>query len=153
MSVLEAYHETRTVLYNLEIDCRTNPTALEFLEGLREEITKLVPDTFLDLYDTDRLIHLVRYIKAIGVRAQRALINFEKDRAKEKQVRIFTERLNKLLQELSPAASAEKKAAIESYFWLIEEYKVSVFAQELKTPVRISKNRLEKKMQEIERMV
>jgi len=86
------------------------------------------------------------------VRAQRALVNFEKDREKEKHVRFFTERLNKLLQELSPAASAEKKAAVESYFWLIEEYKVSVFAQELKTPFRISKKRLEKKLQEIERM-
>ncbi|MGD9383393.1 MAG: ATP-dependent RNA helicase HrpA, partial [Desulfobacterales bacterium] len=152
MSVLEAYHRTRTVLYNLEIACRTNPTALRFLEDLREELTKLVPDTFMDLYDTDRLIHLVRYIKAIGVRAQRALVNFEKDKAKEKQVRLFTERLNKLLRALSPAASAEKKAAVESYFWLIEEYKVSIFAQELKTPVRISKKRLEKKLQEIERM-
>jgi len=153
LSVLEAYHETRTVLYSLEIACRTNPAALKFLEDLREELAKLVPATFMDLYDTDRLIHLVRYIKAMGVRAQRALVNFEKDREKEKQVRFFTERLNKLLQELSPAASAEKKAAVESYFWLIEEYKVSVFAQELKTPVRISKNRLEKKLQEIERMV
>jgi len=153
MSVLEAYHGTRTVLYNLEIACRTNPTALKILEDLREELRKLVPDTFMDLYDTDRLIHLVRYIKAIGVRAQRALVNFEKDREKGKEVRFFTERLNKLLQELSPAASAEKKAAVEDYFWLIEEYKVSIFAQELKTPVRISKKRLEKKLREIQRMV
>jgi ATP-dependent helicase HrpA len=153
LSVLEAYHETRTILYRLEIACRTNPTALIFLEDLREELTKLVPDTFLDLYDTDRLIHLVRYIKAMGMRAQRALVNLEKDREKEKQVRFFTEPLNKLLQELSPAASAEKKTAVESYFWLIEEYKVSIFAQELKTPFRISKKRLEEKLQEIERMV
>ncbi|MFO7972917.1 MAG: ATP-dependent RNA helicase HrpA [Desulfobacterales bacterium] len=152
LSVLEAYHETRTVLYRLEISCRTNPTALKFLEDLRKELATLVPDTFMDLYDTDRLTHLVRYIKAMGVRAQRALVNFEKDREKEKHVRFFTERLNKLLQELSPAASAEKKAAVENYFWLIEEYKVSVFAQELKTPFWISKKRLEKKLQEIERM-
>ncbi len=153
MSVLEAYHETRTLFYNLEIAHRTNPTAIKFLEDLREELKKLVPETFMDLYDTDHLIHLVRYTKAIGVRAQRALVNFEKDRAKEKEVRFFTERLNKLLQELSAAASAEKKAAVEDYFWLIEEYKVSIFAQELKTPVRISKKRLEKKLREIERMV
>jgi ATP-dependent helicase HrpA len=153
LSVLEAYHETRTELYRLEMACRTNPAALKFLDDLREELAKLVPDTFLDLYDTDRLIHLVRYIKAMGVRAQRALVNLEKDKEKEKQVRVFTDRLNKLLQELSPAASAEKKAAVENYFWLIEEYKVSIFAQELKTPFRISKKRIEKKLQEIERMV
>ncbi|MEA1947108.1 MAG: ATP-dependent RNA helicase HrpA [Thermodesulfobacteriota bacterium] len=153
MSVLEAYHETRTVLYNLEIAHRTNRTALQFLKDLREELKKLVPETFMDLYDTERLIHLIRYIKTIDFRARRALVYFEKDRAKSKEVRFFTERLNKLLQELSPAASTEKKAAVEEYFWLIEEYKVSIFAQELKTPVRISKKRLEKKLKEIERMV
>jgi len=153
MSVLEAYHETRTVLYNLEIAHRTNRTALQFLKDLREELKKLVPETFMDLYDTERLIHLIRYIKAMDFRARRALVNFEKDRAKAKEVLVFTESLNKQLKGLSLSASAEKKAAIEEYFWLIEEFKVSVFAQELKTPVRVSKKRLEKKLQEIERMV
>jgi len=80
------------------------------------------------------------------------LVNFEKDRAKAKEILVFTESLNKQLQGLSLSASAEKKAAIEEYFWLIEEFKVSVFAQELKTPVRVSKKRLEVKLREIQRM-
>ena len=153
LPVLDAYHETRAALYNLETVHSTNSAALHFLKNLREELEKLVPETFMDLYDTERLIHLIRYIKAMDFRARRALVNFEKDREKAKEVLVFTKRLNKLLQELSPAASAEKKVALEEYFWLIEEYKVSVFAQELKTPVRISKKRLEKKIQEIKRMV
>jgi ATP-dependent helicase HrpA len=152
MSVLEAYHETRTVFYNLETAHRTNPTFLIFLKELREELKKLVPETFMDLYDTDRLVHLVRYIKAMEFRARRAVVNFEKDRAKAKEVLVFTDSLNKQLQKLSLSASAEKKAAVEEYFWLIEEFKVSVFAQELKTPVRVSKKRLKEKLQEIERM-
>ncbi|MBU1399010.1 MAG: DUF3418 domain-containing protein, partial [Proteobacteria bacterium] len=49
--------------------------------------------------------------------------------------------------------SDEKKKAVEEYFWLIEEYRVSLFAQELKTPVPVSAKRLEKKFKEIERMV
>jgi ATP-dependent helicase HrpA len=36
---------------------------------------------------------------------------------------------------------------------MIEEYKVSLFAQELKTAFPISKKRLEKKRQEIERII
>ncbi len=58
-----------------------------------------------------------------------------------------------MLKELRPGASPEKKAAVEEYFWLIEEYKVSLFAQELKTAVPVSKKRLEKKLKEIQRMV
>jgi ATP-dependent helicase HrpA len=36
---------------------------------------------------------------------------------------------------------------------MIEEYKVSVFAQELKTAVPVSKKRLEKKLAQIKRMI
>jgi ATP-dependent helicase HrpA len=152
LSVLEEYHKTRTVFYNLETAHSTNHGVLEFLKGLRVELSRLVPDTFMDLYDMDRLTHLSRYIKAGAIRAERALVNFEKDQAKAKEIEIFTRSLNTLLQGLSPTVSERKKAAVEAYFWLIEEYKISVFAQELKTPVRVSKKRLEEKLKKIERM-
>jgi len=105
------------------------------------------------LYGRMRFVHLVRYMKAIEIRAQRALINFEKEKAKAKELRIFTDSLNELLKGLSPLVSKEKKNAVEEYFWLIEEYKVSLFAQELKTAIPVSKKRLEKKLRKIERMV
>ena len=152
LPVLEAYHETRTTIYALETAHSVNRAVLQFLKGLRTELSKLVPETFVDLYDTGRMIHLVRYMKAIEIRAQRAVVDFEKDRAKSHDTQIFTESLNRLLKELSPTTSKEKRDAIEAYFWLIEEYKVSIFAQELKTSVPVSKKRLEEKLSEIERM-
>ena len=80
-------------------------------------------------------------------------MNFKKDKSKVKEINIFTESLDKILKGLSPRASTEKKEAVEEYFWLVEEYKVSLFAQELKTAIPVSKKRLEKKRKEIERMV
>ena len=152
LPVLEAYHETRTVIYDLETAHNTNRTVLQFLKGLRTELSRLVPETFVDLYDIDRMIHLVRYMKALEIRAKRAVVDFEKDREKSAEIQVFTESLNDLLDELSPTTSTEKKTAIEAYFWLIEEYKVSIFAQELKTSVPVSKKRLKEKLKEIERM-
>lgn len=150
--VLEAYHETRTTIYALETAHKTNRSVLQLLKGLRTELAKLVPDTFVDLYDADRIIHLERYMKALEIRAQRAVVDFEKDRAKSHDIQMFTESLKQLLKELSPSTSKEKKAAIEAYFWQIEEYKVSVFAQELKTSVPVSRKRLKEQLREIERM-
>ena len=152
LAILEAYHQTRTTIYNLETANRADSAAAEFLKGLREELIRLVPDTFMDLYDAKRLVHIVRYIKAISIRAQRAFVNFEKDRAKTKEIRIFTDRLNEMLKELGSLASKEKRGALEEYFWLIEEFKVSVFAQELKTAIPVSAKRLNKKLNQIERM-
>ncbi|MBW2607956.1 MAG: ATP-dependent RNA helicase HrpA [Deltaproteobacteria bacterium] len=151
--VIETYYKTRSVIYDLERIGSVNDEALTFLNSLKEELTRLVPESFMDLYDSLRFFHLVRYIKAIEIRAQRALINFEKEKAKAKELRVFTDSLNELLKGLSPLVSKEKKNAVEEYFWLIEEYKVSLFAQELKTAIPVSKKRLEKKLREIERMV
>ncbi|MFC1829165.1 ATP-dependent RNA helicase HrpA [Thermodesulfobacteriota bacterium] len=153
LPVLEAYHDTRTILYRLETENRTNTVTLQFLERLRKDLARLVSDNFMELYDTGRLGHLPRYINAVAVRAQRAVVDFEKDQAKGLEIEMFTGSLNTLLQGLSPGVSEEKRSAVEDYFWLIEEYKVSVFAQELKTAVSVSKKRLEKKVKEIERMI
>jgi len=114
---------------------------------------RLVPETFMDLYDNDRLAHIARYIRAIGIRAQRASVNFEKDEVKAKKLKIYINDLNEMLKKLSSTVSEEKKQALEEYFWLIEEYKVSLFAQELKTVVPVSEKKLDKKLKEIERMV
>ncbi|MBM4314856.1 MAG: DUF3418 domain-containing protein, partial [Deltaproteobacteria bacterium] len=46
-----------------------------------------------------------------------------------------------------------KRQALEEFGWLIEEYKVSLFAQELKTAVPVSRKRLDALMGEIRRML
>ena len=76
----------------------------------------------------------------------------EKDRVKAEQPQKYSERLKGLLKTLHPESSAEKRRALEELFWMIEEYKVSVFAQELKTALPVSPKRLEEKIREIERM-
>jgi ATP-dependent helicase HrpA len=101
----------------------------------------------------ERLVHVERYIKSMQIRAQRAMVDFEKDEVKTKEVKTFSASLDKLIKALSPNASDDKRRAIEEFFWMIEEYKVSVFAQELKTAVPVSKKRLEKKLSEIKRMI
>jgi ATP-dependent helicase HrpA len=87
------------------------------------------------------------------IRAQRAVVNFEKDRIREKTVSGFASKLNTLVIDLSPDAGQEKREAIEAFFWLLEEFKVSLFAQELKTATRVSEKKLKDAVKEIERMV
>ncbi|MGE0085858.1 MAG: ATP-dependent RNA helicase HrpA [Desulfococcaceae bacterium] len=151
--VLDAYHECRTVLYDLENANRNSAAIIQFLAGLRDSLANLVPEHFVTLYNEERMTHLERYIKAIAIRAQRAIVSFEKDQAKAAEVKIHTDRLNRLLTELSPHVTEEKRNAVEEFFWLLEEYKVSVFAQELKTPVKVSAKKLETFYGEIQRMV
>jgi len=52
-----------------------------------------------------------------------------------------------------PPLSAEKRRAIEELRWMIEEFKVSLFAPELKTAFPVSPKRLAEKIKEIEALV
>ena len=74
-------------------------------------------------------------------------------RKAQKIVIKYTTRLNDMLNTLSVDSSREKADAIEEFFWMIEEYKVSQFAQELKTPVKISPKRLDERCRAISLMV
>jgi ATP-dependent helicase HrpA len=153
MPVLTAYYDARSRLNKiLQVKGKESKVAF-FFEALIEELARLVPKTFVSLYDGERLTHLVRYIKALSVRAQRAGVDFEKERSKSHELRKFTDGLKDLLEDLSPSVSDEKRKAIEEYFWMLEEYKVSVFAQELKTAIPVSPKRLEQKLKQIGRMV
>ena len=48
-------------------------------------------------------------------------------------------------------ATARPSAALEQFGWLLEELRVSLFAQELKTPVPVSAKRLAKLWQSVRR--
>jgi ATP-dependent helicase HrpA len=153
LPLLEAYHKVRRELEKLRLANLDNRAVQNFYKGLIRELAQLVPESFVNLYERARLVHVERYIKSMQIRARRAVVDFEKDQAKLKEVKTFSSSLDQLVKALSPNASDEKRRAIEEFFWMIEEYKVSVFAQELKTAVPVSKKRLEKRLAEIKRMI
>jgi ATP-dependent helicase HrpA len=151
--VLNAVHAARTALYQLETTNLKNSNLIQFLSDLKSDMSRLVPRHFVRLYDSERLTHIVRYIKGMQIRAERAVVNFEKDRIREKTVSGFASTLNTLVMDLSPDVSQEKREAMEALFWLLEEFKVSLFAQELKTATRVSEKKLKNAIRDIERMV
>jgi ATP-dependent helicase HrpA len=152
LPIITVYHQTRIQLDKFQ---KTHPgiQAAGLYSELCEDLARLIPQNFIELYDSDRFVNIERYMKAMGIRAQRAAVDFEKDRAKQKEIDPFSKSLNGLLDDLSDCASEEKRSAIEEYFWMIEEFKVSVFAQELKTAFPVSKKRLQDKLKQIERMI
>ncbi|HEX2749695.1 MAG TPA: ATP-dependent RNA helicase HrpA, partial [Verrucomicrobiales bacterium] len=100
--------------------------------GMDQDAARLVPPDFLARTPHARLPHLPRYLKAILVRAERAVIHQAKDAEKARL--------------LLPYTGWEKSVPEENrdaFRWLLEEYRVSIFAQELGTAVPVSVKRLE----------
>ena len=153
LPVLKAHRNLRQELDRLKRANLNNRAAQDFYQDLIAELEQLVPASFIRLYDMQRMAHLERYIKSMEIRAQRAVVDFEKDRVKAEEVKTFSARLDQLVKTLSPDATDDKRNALEDLFWLIQEYKVSVYAQELKTAIPVSKKRLEQKIDQIQRMI
>jgi ATP-dependent helicase HrpA len=109
------------------------------------ELVNLMPARFLERVEYDRLPHLARYLKALLIRTERAALNPVKDQERLRQVAPYQDALRKLRArpQLSPAARRE----METFRWLIEEFKVSLFAQELGTAMPVSAKRLDQQLQ------
>jgi ATP-dependent helicase HrpA len=153
LPVLEALHQVHEVLYRAGGQAAAPGGPLgAFLQARREEVQRLVPSSFVQLYGMERFPSLVRYLQAIAIRVERALVQFDRDQAKARDLRHWEDHLKALLDQLDARASDRRRTALEELFWMIEEYKVSLFAQELKTAMPISAKRLEKKVAEIRRM-
>ena len=58
-----------------------------------------------------------------------------------------------MLDSLTPETTDAKRQMVEAFHWMIEEYRVSLFAQELGTAVPVSKKRLIRMIREIDRIV
>ena len=117
--------------------------------GLDADLERLLPDDFLARVPFHRLSHLVRYLKAVEVRAERSATDPRKDAQKAELIEGYQNQLEKLAGETN---SPEREAQIEELRWMLEEYLVSVFAQELGTAHPISPKRLDKKIEQIRQM-
>jgi len=150
---LEAYHQTRSTLHTIERANPGNRAVLTLCARIREDLTVLVPGDFAGIYSPKRLAEIPRYLRAMEIRAERGANNPEKDHAKALQIEPFVKALKEITHGLSSHATREKQKAVEAFRWMIEEFKVSLFAQELKTRFPVSRKRLEKESRKIDRMV
>jgi len=106
-----------------------------------EELDALLPRTFLNEIPFERLAHVPRYLKALATRRERARLNPVKDQERAQLLAPYLAKLKALRDQ--PAKSAEVRQLVEEFRWLVEEYKVSLFAQELGTAVPVSPQRLD----------
>ena len=151
--VLKSFAETYDSLQKMMQKNRMNNPVLKFLKSTQADLHHLIPENFPELYAFDHLRDLPRYLKALSIRAERGSLNLAATEAKLQDVAIYTKHLQEIMNNVASTASAEKKNKMDELYWMIEEYKVSLFAQELKTPYPVSPKRLQHLIREIENII
>lgn len=109
---------------------------------IREQLANLVYKGFLSATPWEQLQHLPRYLKATVRRLEKLSGAVERD-AK------WTAAVRELWQDYQKRLEKHRKEGISDpelgkFRWMIEELRVSMFAQELKTPYPVSVKRLQK---------
>jgi ATP-dependent RNA helicase HrpA len=107
------------------------------------QMALLLPPDFIEATPRPWLDYLPRYLKAIARRIERLPPNVRRDAELSAKVKPFATALRTLMAE--PALTGARPE-LEDFRWMIEEFRVSLFAQELKTMVRVSEKRLEEQL-------
>ena len=103
-------------------------------DDLREQFDALVTPGFLRELPAARLAHVPRYLKAMRLRGERLRQDPARDQQRMLQVLPYW---RAYLQHRAAGTTA-----LDELRWLIEEWRVSLFAQELKTAEPVSAKRL-----------
>ncbi|MBO4796179.1 MAG: DUF3418 domain-containing protein, partial [Verrucomicrobia bacterium] len=119
-------------------------------EWLKKELNVLVPAKFLAYIPFARLKHLPRYLKMLLIRAARAAANPGKDREKSQKVETRQMELDELLKKKN--LPQEAKTRLWNLFWLMQEFKVSCYAQELGTSEPVSPMKLDNEIAEVKKL-
>jgi ATP-dependent helicase HrpA len=113
---------------------------LDMVADIQQQLGSLFPKNFISQTDSEWLREYPRYLSAIKKRFEKAKTNATRDR----QLRL---EYSKLWDEYIKRKISLEKQHIDSqqldhYRWMLEEYRVSLFAQELKTKFPVSEKRL-----------
>ncbi len=112
------------------------------LDDLRAQLAQLLPPGFLRATPPDALAQFPRYLKAMRLRAERAIADPIRDQARMLELRPFAEAL-----ERAHAEGVFERPGWQALRWDLEELRVSLFAQELGAKSGISVKRLARELE------
>ena len=113
---------------------------------IQTQMQALIFPKFVAEIPYGQLVHVPRYLKAIAMRIDKLRTNPSRDAQCQKDWESVARPWQKLLQGNRGSASyaMTEDQALQDFRWQLEELRVALYAQELKTPSPMSLKRLEK---------
>jgi len=139
--ILDEYRDIKKLIKNPSLP------QLDVVADIQQHLGSLFPKNFITLTDEQWLQQYPRYLLAIKKRFEKSLSNGLRDR----QLRTGFNRLRDeyIKRDCMLQGQHIESEQLNHYRWMLEEYRVSLFAQELKTKFPISEKRLKKYWNEL----
>ncbi len=121
--------------------------AKETAEDVAAQLARLVGKRFVVTTPWAALAHLPRYLKGVHMRLDKWRADPARDAQRLAELRPLEQRYLRALAE----RKGQPDARLDEFRWLLEELRISLFAQELRTPQPVSVKRLEKAWDQLQR--
>ena len=137
---LKIWTETTKILNDSYYNARP-----EVYNDMRSQLDDMMYDGFLHELSPARLEHYPRYLEAMRIRLASVEKDPHRDAERMQAVEPFWQQYLQLLEQ-----GRDYDENVDDYRWLMEEFRVSLFAQQLGTGVKVSVQRLTKAWQKID---
>ncbi len=132
----------------IAIDSTKNLVPLYAKADVEEQLARLAPPGLLASTPMERLPHLPRYLRAIDLRLAKLVRKGERqDREKFEQVEVFLRAY--LLRKGQHEDRGLVDPELETLRWMIEEFRVQLFAQELGVRTGVSVKKLDEQFRKV----
>ncbi|HZE09992.1 MAG TPA: ATP-dependent RNA helicase HrpA [Burkholderiales bacterium] len=128
---------------------QTSKAFPEACRDVQESAARLMPGRFIEQTPYERLQHFPRYLKAAGLRLDKLRADPHRDARFAADFAPLAAQWQR--EQARQLKSGNRDPQLEQFRWLLEELRVQLFAQELKTSVPVSVKRLSKMWQTIQR--
>jgi ATP-dependent helicase HrpA len=141
-----------TILADRQALAKKLQAAKGFPDAVRDietQLARLMPGDFVVATPWERLQHFPRYLKAASLRLDKLRVDPARDARAAAEIAQFETRV--LREEARQRKGGSVDPQLAQFRWLLEEFRVQAFAQELRTPVPVSAKRLTKLWQTLVR--
>lgn len=138
---------TSVFAINKRLKGRVDMTMALGLSDIKAQMSGLVYRGFVTQNGWKRLSDTLRYLQAIERRLEKLPVDPHSDRARMLKVEAIQQAWNVWFTKLPPVRREDED--VKDVRWMIEELRVSYFAQQLGTPYPISEKRIQQAMDEI----
>lgn len=128
---------------------KMTPVTQKIKRECEQQLQGLLYQGFFSRTPWEQLPHLPRYLKAIKMRIDKYPTSIERDSRHTQAVAQIEQRWQQKVEQLRKA-HLPVTSQLQDFAWQLQELRVSLFAQELRTPYPVSIKRLDKLWQEMQ---
>ncbi len=138
---------TQVFAINKRLKGRVDISVAFALSDIKAQLGQLVFPGFVTSHGWKRLADIPRYLSAIEKRMEKLAIDPNRDRAQMSRVENVIQQWQQWLGKLTEKQKQQEE--VQNIRWMIEELRVSLFAQQIGTPYPISDKRILQAMEQV----